>query len=146
MWWGLRSAMGYDAEPDAAGDRRGHSNLVAQCVRRRPLSWVVRQRRHMALLFVIEDTFAIKERGVIAVGNLADSACARYRVGDTVEIRRRDGSVVQSVISGIPMGMLGAGKAEVLLRGLSGSDVGVGDQVWVSVQDAEPGAAADGGA
>ena len=24
----LRSAAGYDAEPDAAGDRRGHSNLV----------------------------------------------------------------------------------------------------------------------
>src|SRR5687768_15995128 len=91
----------------------------------------------MTLLFVIEDTFAIKERGVIAVGKLGDAERARYRVGDAVEIRRQDGSVVQSVISGVPMGMLGAGKAEVLLSGLSGSDVGVGDQVWVSAPDAE---------
>ena len=42
----LRSAMSYDAEPDAAGDRRGHSNLVARCARRRPLSWVVRHLRY----------------------------------------------------------------------------------------------------
>ena len=85
----------------------------------------------MPLLFVIEDTFAIQDRGVSAVGKLADPNCARYRIGDRVEIRRRDGSVVRAVISGISMGMLAAGKAEVLLRGLSGSDIGAGDQVWL---------------
>jgi translation elongation factor EF-Tu-like GTPase len=99
----------------------------------------------MPLLFVIEDVFAIKDRGVVACGKLADPECARYYVGDTVEIRRRDGSAVQAVISGIPMGMLATGMADVLLRGVSGSDVGAGDQVWAIAAKAEPDAAADGG-
>ena len=93
----------------------------------------------MPLLFVIEDVFAIKDRGVVAGGKLADPECARYYVGDAVEIRRRDGSVVQAVISGITMGMLAAGMADVLLRGVSGSDVGAGDQVWAITPDAAPG-------
>ena len=98
----------------------------------------------MPLLFVVEDVFVIKERGVVATGQLADPAHARYRIGDPVEIRRRDGSVSRAVVSGIPLGGIPLpGKADLLLRGLGGSDVGVGDQVWVSEPSAEPVAAAD---
>jgi hypothetical protein len=80
---------------------------------------------------------------VTAMGQLANPDRARYLIGDAVEIRRQDGSVVRATISGIPLGMLTAGKAEVLLRGLGGSDVNAGDQVWLSDASAEPGAATD---
>jgi translation elongation factor EF-Tu-like GTPase len=93
----------------------------------------------MPLLFVVEDVFVIKERGVIAAGQLADPDRARYRIGDPVEVRHSDGSVTRAVISGIPLGMHAADKADVLLRGVGGSDVRVGDQVWASEPSAEPG-------
>lgn len=97
----------------------------------------------MPLLFVIEDIFAIKERGVVAVGKLFDPQTAHYRINDLVEIHRRDGSIVHAVISGTPMGRCTAGKAEVLLRGLSGLKIARGDQVWVNTASGDSGGAAD---
>jgi len=86
----------------------------------------------MHLLFVVEAVFAIKERGVIATGKLADPDHARFYIGDPVEVHRHDGSVVHTVITGFPMGMMKVGMAEVLLRGVGKSDVKPGDEVWVS--------------
>ena len=85
----------------------------------------------MPLLFVVQDVFAIKERGVVAIGKLADPEHARFRIGDPVEVRRTDGGVVKTAIIGVPMGMAAVGMAEVLLRGVSASDVRPGDAVWV---------------
>jgi hypothetical protein len=82
------------------------------------------------LLFIVEDVFAIKERGVLAIGKLAN-ADARFRIDDPVQVRRQDGSVVRTAITGIPMGMMKIGMAEVLLRGLDKSDILPGDEVWL---------------
>ena len=85
----------------------------------------------MPLLFIVERVLAIKERGALAVGKLADPEHRRFRVGDSVEIHRRDGSVVRTVVSGIPMGMLAVGMVEVLLQGTGDADVQPGDEVWL---------------
>jgi hypothetical protein len=85
----------------------------------------------MVLLCVIEHTFAIKDRGVVAIGNRTNSDLVRYRVGDPVQIRRQDGSVVASEISGIPIQTLREGEIDLLFGGLSGSDIGMGDEVWI---------------
>lgn len=76
----------------------------------------------MPLLFVVEDVFAIKERGVLAIGKFAN-ADARFRIDDSVQVRHQDGSVIRTAITGIPMGMMKIGVAEVLLRGIGKSDI-----------------------
>jgi translation elongation factor EF-Tu-like GTPase len=97
----------------------------------------------MALLFVVEDVFEIKERGVLAIGKLADPD-ARFRIGDPVQVRGQDGSVIRTEITGIPMGMMKVGRAEVLMRGIKKSDILPGDEVWL--EDAsEPTVAPDRG-
>lgn len=85
----------------------------------------------MPLLFIVEDVFEIRHRGPVAIGKLADPENYRFRIGDPIEIRCKDGSVIKSSITGIPMGMLKAGMAEVLLNGISKSDVQAGDEVWL---------------
>jgi hypothetical protein len=84
----------------------------------------------MRLLFIVEDVSTIKERGVIAIGKLADPERSGFRLGEPVEVRRRDGSVVRTAITRMPMGMLTVGSAEVLLGGISKSDVQTGDEIW----------------
>jgi translation elongation factor EF-Tu-like GTPase len=84
----------------------------------------------MPLLFVIEDVFAIKGRGVIAAGKLADADGARFRIGDPVEVRRRDGSVVRTVISGMEYRDPPSATTGVLFPGVSASDLAIGDEIW----------------
>ena len=85
----------------------------------------------MHLLFLVEDAFEIKRRGVVASGPL-DDPDARYRIGDSVEIRRENGSVIRTIISGYTtMPLPPRGTAEVLLRDLSRDDVQPGDEVWI---------------
>src|SRR4051812_15670228 len=97
----------------------------------------------MPLLFVVEDVFEIKERGVLAIGKLAD-ADSRFRIGELVQVRRRDGSVIRTAITGIPIGMMKIGGAEVFLRGMNKSDILRGDEVWLK-NPAEPEVAPDCG-
>jgi hypothetical protein len=82
----------------------------------------------MPLLFVVEDVFAVRGRGVIVAGRLADGV--RFRMGEPAEIRRRDGSVVRTVISGIGYCDPPSAMTDVLFPGLSGSDLAVGDEIW----------------
>ena len=67
---------------------------------------------------------------MLAIGKLAN-ADARFRIDDPVQVRRQDGSVVRIAITGIPMGMMKFGMAEVLLRGIDKSDILPGDEVWL---------------
>lgn len=86
----------------------------------------------MHRLFVVEDVFEIKQRGIVVVGKLDDPQGARFRIGDAVEIRRRDGTAVKATISGVPMGRTKVGMGEVLLRGpVSKENVSPGDEIWV---------------
>jgi translation elongation factor EF-Tu-like GTPase len=85
----------------------------------------------MPLLFIVERVLAIKERGVLATGKLADPERCRFRIGDPVEIRRQDGSIIRTVVSGIPMGMMAVGMVETVLRDVGDADVQPGDEIWV---------------
>ena len=85
----------------------------------------------MYRLFIVDDVFEIKQRGVIAVGML-DNPQARFRIGDCVEIRRTNGVSVAAEISGIPMGSARAGLGEILLKSpITKEDIGPGDEVWI---------------
>ena len=58
-------------------------------------------------------------------------------------MRRQDGSVIRTAITGIPTGMMKIGHAEVFLRGINKNDILPGDEVWL--EDAEPKVAPDCG-
>jgi hypothetical protein len=90
----------------------------------------------MHRLFVVQYVLEVKQRGVVAIGPLDRPDEARYCIGDAVEIRRAGGVVVRTVISGIPMKPLPAkGTVEVFLRAVSKSDVELGDEVWLCVEN-----------
>jgi translation elongation factor EF-Tu-like GTPase len=86
-------------------------------------------------LFVVEDVFKIKSRGVAPMGKLDAESPKHWRIEERVEIRRQGVCVSKSAINGIPMGLLRTDYCEVLLRGLVEGDVQPGDEVWVEVED-----------
>jgi translation elongation factor EF-Tu-like GTPase len=81
-------------------------------------------------LFTVEDVFEIKGRGVSAIGPL-DNEAPSWRIGDRVRISRQDGSMKETIISGMPMGTFKTNYCEVLLRDIAKADIQVGDEVWV---------------
>ena len=52
-------------------------------------------------LFVVEDTFLIKGRGLVPVPGIVPQGEERFRVGDRLVIRRPDGSHLEWTIGGI---------------------------------------------
>jgi hypothetical protein len=85
----------------------------------------------MRLLLIVDEVFDIKERGITVIGRLIDPQHARFYIGDSIEVRRHGSSVVTTSIGGIPIGMIKSGRAEILLNGISKSDVQPGDEVWL---------------
>jgi hypothetical protein len=85
----------------------------------------------MRLLLIVTGVFDIKGRGVTVIGRLTDPQHARFYIGDSIEVRRHGSSVVTTSISGIPIGMIKSGMAEMLLKGIIESDVQPGDEVWL---------------
>lgn len=79
---------------------------------------------------VVEDVFSITGRGTVITGHVASGCVA---VGDTVTLRRADGTVRETTVAGIEMFRKMLDRAEkgdnvgLLLRGLTRSDVGRGD-------------------
>ena len=53
------------------------------------------------LLFTVEDTFAIKNLGLIIAGFAPDEARRLPNIGQAVELYRPDGSLIQSKVTGI---------------------------------------------
>ena len=77
---------------------------------------------------------------MVVIGKLAN-ADARFHINDPVQVRRQDGSVVRTAITGIPFGTMKVGMAEILLRGINKSGIQPGDEVWIddaSEQSGEP--------
>ncbi|MCI8801136.1 EF-Tu/IF-2/RF-3 family GTPase [Acetatifactor muris] len=80
--------------------------------------------------FVVEDIFSITGRGTVVTGKVAAGAVV---VGDTVMLRRRDGSGREVLITGIEMfrRMLNSAKkgdnVGLLLRGVDRAEVSRGD-------------------
>jgi translation elongation factor EF-Tu-like GTPase len=85
-------------------------------------------------LFVVEDTFFIKGRGLVLVPGIVLQGDERLRVGDPILLKRPDGSFFESAIGGIEMiyGTPPSSKQNVhiLLKDLTKEDVPIGSEVW----------------
>ncbi len=85
-------------------------------------------------LFVVEDTFWIKGRGLIPVPGIVPQGDERFRVGDPIVIERPDGSRIESNISGIERILGSPPKPRsnlcIILNGLGKEDVPIGSEVW----------------
>ena len=98
------------------------------------------KRRYASIGDIIKVT--VKEatpRGRVKKGEIYNAVVVRTAKG----VRRQDGSVIKTAITGIPMGMMKIGRAEVLLRGINKTDILPGDEIWL--EDAEPRVASDCG-
>jgi hypothetical protein len=85
-------------------------------------------------LFVVEDTFCIKGRGLVLLPGIIPEGEERFRAGDPILIKRPDGSCLESTIGGIEM-LLGSPPKPrkdyvILLHGLGKDDVPIGSEAW----------------
>jgi len=82
-------------------------------------------------LVVVEDVFGIAGRGVTFLPGIVPCGKERFNVGDSLVLRRPDGTAASAAISGIG---LGGGshpfQLHVLLGGLRKEDVPVGTEIW----------------
>lgn len=83
----------------------------------------------MRRLMRVEESSHIRSRGLVLVGPLDDPAGARYRFGDTVEVRMPSGQVLRATITGIPISPSRPGHADILLGDLQG-EIEPGAEVW----------------
>jgi hypothetical protein len=85
-------------------------------------------------LFVVEDTFLIKGRGLVAVPGILCQGEERFRVGDPLLLKHPDGSCLEWKIGGIELISCSPPRPKnevvILLRGLSKDDVPIQTQVW----------------
>lgn len=84
------------------------------------------------LLFVVEDTFAIRDRGLVLVPGIAPQGDEVFRIGYPLRLRRPDGSELMTAIGGLEMigGLAHRDAVPILLLGLGKVDVPVGSEVW----------------
>ena len=82
-------------------------------------------------LFIISDTFIIKGWGIALVPGIKPEGDERFRVGDTVELRKPDGTVARVKISAIEMFSPPSGALPIMLKDVTErSDVPIGTEVW----------------
>src|SRR5262245_60296636 len=84
------------------------------------------------LLFVVEDTFMIRGRGLVTLPGIKPSDDERFKRGDPILLKRPDGKARRWCICGVEMPMTPAPRLEipVLLEGLEKDDVPIGTEVW----------------
>jgi hypothetical protein len=83
------------------------------------------------LLFVVEDTFDIRRRGLILVPGISPHCDQALRVGDPLRLKRPDGSELETTIGGIEMiGSTTIRSVPIMLSGLSKEDVPIESEVW----------------
>jgi hypothetical protein len=84
------------------------------------------------LLFVVQDTFTIKEQGLILHPGLIPEREEHFRIGDPILLRRPDGTALKWQIDGL--GLIHTPKpcneVPVFLKGLSKDDVPAGTECW----------------
>jgi hypothetical protein len=85
-------------------------------------------------LFVVEDAFVIKGRGLVPIPGILTQGDERFRVGDPLLFRRPDGTCLEWKIGGIEMihATPPRPRNEVvfLLKDLGRDDVPIGTEVW----------------
>ena len=87
------------------------------------------------LLFTVKSLFTIKGRGVVAEPGVEDYKAVR--IGDPIELRRPDGTIVQTTILGVEYSpsikWVGPRPAVVrcgVLLGLAAEDIPPGTEIW----------------
>src|SRR4051794_24328109 len=90
-------------------------------------------------LFVVEDTFFIKSRGLILVPGVIPQGDERFRTGDPILLKRPDGFLQEARIGGLDVFMTPTPREEIpiLLKGRDRGDVPIGTEVW-SVDACKP--------
>lgn len=83
-------------------------------------------------LFTVEDRIVLSGRGLMLVPGIVTQGEERFRVGDPIQIRRPDGSVLEWKIGALPMVHVQKplDTVVVLMDGLNENDVPVGAQIW----------------
>ena len=81
-------------------------------------------------LFTVTDTFAVRNRGTILTPGLPLDSEGSCRIGDTVVLRRPDGSTVETNIRGIEgCSPVPASHLSILVP-VDPADVPAGTEVW----------------
>lgn len=81
-------------------------------------------------LFTIEDTFAIRERGTILAPGIPLSKEDRWHIGDSLVLRRPDGSMTETLIRGMHILHAEPNSHLVVLVSVAKDEVAVGTEVW----------------
>jgi hypothetical protein len=83
-------------------------------------------------LFVVEDRFEIRGRGLVLVPGINPEGDERFRVGERIALRKPDGTSVEAPIGGleIPMSDNPSQGVLILLKTLTKEDVPAGTEVW----------------
>jgi hypothetical protein len=82
-------------------------------------------------LFVVEDTFLIRGRGLVPVPGIIPEGEERFRVGDRIMLKRPDGSEMEWEIGGLEL-LCPNPRHDVviLLKGMSKEDIPIGTEIW----------------
>jgi hypothetical protein len=82
-------------------------------------------------LFTVEDTFVIRDRGLVLVPGIIPEGEERFRVGDPIVLLRPDGSFIEANMDGLEL-LFPNPRHEVviMLKGMTKADVPVGTEVW----------------
>jgi hypothetical protein len=83
-------------------------------------------------LFTVEDTFLIEGRGIVPVPGIEPQGDERFRIGDSIILKRPDGSEIEWQIGGLELLCPRPRPDEVvvLLRGLGKDDIPIGTEIW----------------
>ena len=84
------------------------------------------------LLFVVEDTFDIPERGVVAAPGIIPEDDECFRIGDRLRVKRPDGSSLDTSIASLELLSPNPTRAVVVMfpKDISKSDIPAGSEVW----------------
>jgi hypothetical protein len=82
------------------------------------------------LLFTVEDTFAIRERGTILVPGIPLGEDDRWHIGDALVLRRPDGSVIETTIRGVDIHSRRPISDLPVLVPAAEEEIPVGTEVW----------------
>ena len=81
------------------------------------------------LIFTVTETFTIRGRGVVLLPGIVPVGKERFKIGDSLLLKRPSGEETQVTIGGLDLfGHIP--EFPVLVRGLSKEEVPLGTEVW----------------
>ena len=82
-------------------------------------------------LFVVQDVFEIRGRGVVMLPGIVVQEGELFRHGDPIHLKRPDGSVVESQIGSLVLVTPNPGhEVVILIKELTKADIPIGTEVW----------------